>query len=651
MRVIVELGSPRVEPEHRLPGPGAIAAQRSRIAADRAALRGALRGLRHRVLRELRTIPYVGLEVDHDALRMLDALPGLVTRVYESKSYAPSLAQSAPLIRAPNAWNAGWDGTGQVIAVLDTGVDKNHPFLTGKVVSEACYDTSPNSSCPNGLDTDTGAGAGVACDFAPECFHGTHVAGIAAGNGAIFDGIARGASLAAIRVFSLSLCNGNPCARARDMDIAHGLERVLDLSATLQIAAVNMSLGGDRFFAPCDTESPMMTAVIQNLREAGIATVVSSGNDGYIDSMSFPACISSAISVGSTTDGSGPGGTPADEVSLFSNSASFLSLLAPGQWVTSSVPGGGFSTFEGTSAAAPHVAGAWAIARQANPTASVDDILGGLRNTGRTIFEPGNGLSFPRIAATLLQFSAGTYSVTETAGNAIITVTRSGSMFGPNLVPLTVHYATSAGTAIPGQDYTETSGTLTFNAGEVSKAFAVAITNDAADDGPRTVNLTLTDFGGGALPGARDTAVLTISDNDVAGSIQFSARGFSALENAGSATITVTRSGGSASGVTVHYATSDGTAHAPGDYQTAAGTLTFDPSGPGATTQTFTVPIVDNGAGDGNRTVTLSSALPTVAARWAAGRRPSSRSSTTRSPSSSAGQATASTRGAAPPSP
>ncbi len=200
VQVIVELGGARVEPEHRLTSPSAIAAQRGRIAADRSALRSALRGLRHRVLRELKTIPYMGLEVDHDTLRMLDALPGLVTRVYESKSYAPTLAQSAPLVNAPDAWNAGWDGTGQVIAVLDTGVDKIHPFLAGKVVAEACYDSSPLSTCPNGLDTDTSDGAGVPCTFAPDCYHGTHVAGIAAGNGSDFDGIARGASLAAIRV-------------------------------------------------------------------------------------------------------------------------------------------------------------------------------------------------------------------------------------------------------------------------------------------------------------------------------------------------------------------------------------------------------------------------------------------------------------------
>ena len=81
-------------------------------------------------------------------------------------------------------------------------------------------------------------------------------------------------------------------------------------------------------------------------------------------------------------------------------------------------------------------------------------------------------------------------------------------------------------------------------------------------------------------------------------------------EQAGIATITVKRSGGSASDVTVQYATSDGTGHDPVDYQSVTGTVTFDSSGPGATTQTFDVPIVDNGLPDGNRTVNLTLHTP-----------------------------------------
>ncbi|MGH7357889.1 MAG: Calx-beta domain-containing protein, partial [Candidatus Rokuibacteriota bacterium] len=328
-----------------------------------------------------------------------------------------------------------------------------------------------------------------------------------------------------------------------------------------------------------------------------------SGNDGLLDKIIFPACISTAVSVGATTDGSG--GVPADLVAGFSNSAAFLSLLAPGYLINSSVPGGGFGAAQGTSMATPHVAGAWAVAKQANPGASVSDVLASFQNTGRLITDV-NDVVTPRIAATMLQFSAPTYSVVETGGNAIITVTRTGSMLGPNLAPLTIDYATSAGTAIPGQDYTETSGTLEFHQGETSKTFTVPVNDNTVDNTPKTVNLTLTSPGGGALLGVRDVAVLTIGDNDVPGTIQFSSATYSANENAGTVTITVTRSGGNASPTTVQYATSDGTGHAGEDYELATGTLTFDATGPGATTQTFAVTILNNGLPDGNRTVNLT---------------------------------------------
>ena len=615
--MIVELGGINVEPERGLSSQAAIAAQRSRVASERTALRNALRGLGHRVLREFKTIPYVGLEVDHDALRLLDALPGLVTRVYESRAYEPTLAQSTFVIKAPDAWDAGWDGSGQVIAILDTGVDKSHPFLAGKVVSEACYDSSPFSNCPNGLSADTSSGAGVHCGFAPQCFHGTYIAGIAAGNGPSFDGIARGANLVAIRVFSLNFCGGSPCALAWDIDIAFGLERVLELSDTLPIAAANLSLGGDVFLDPCDSYNPMVTTAVANLRAANIAPVIASGNNGFTDAVSFPACISSAVSVGATTDGSG--GRAADMIwddfafgiPQGSNAAYFLSLLAPGYLINSSVPDGTFVNNRGTSAAAAHVAGAWALAKQASPTASVDNILAGLRNTGKPVFDPGNGFTFPRIAATLLQFSSGTYNVAETAGTATITVTRDGSMFGPHFAPLTINYATSANGAVPGQDYVEASGTLEFNEGEVSKTFTVQILNDSKVDGQRKVALALSNPGGGALLGARDTADLNIGDNDVGGTIQLSASAYSVNENGTTAAITVTRTGGSASDVTVQYTTSNGTAQAGTDYETATGTITFDPSGPGATTKTFTVTILNNGLPDGNRTVNLQIHTPT----------------------------------------
>src|SRR6476660_4669395 len=136
-----------------------------------------------------------------------------------------------------------------------------------------------------------------------------------------------------------------------------------------------MSLSGDLFSTACD-DLPYKP-IIDNLRSIGVATVVASGNNGSRLSISAPACVSSAISVGATDK--------ADNLSWFTNVAPFLSLLAPGENIVSSIPGGAYEALSGTSMATPHIAGAWAILRQAAPAASVSAVLTVLRQTGRPI--------------------------------------------------------------------------------------------------------------------------------------------------------------------------------------------------------------------------------------------------------------------------
>ncbi len=113
--------------------------------------------------------------------------------------------------------------------------------------------------------------------------------------------------------------------------------------------------------------------------------------------MSSPACISTAISVGASTDLDTPGG--ADKVASYSNVSSYLSLFAPGSTITSSVPGVGYQTWDGTSMAAPHVTGAWALMKSKAPEATVSDVLAALTSYGVIITDTrsGGSVSKPRI--------------------------------------------------------------------------------------------------------------------------------------------------------------------------------------------------------------------------------------------------------------
>jgi subtilisin len=400
VRLIVGLRAD-FEPEGALASAAAVLAQRRGIATAQEAVLSRVPVLaRGAAVKRFETVPYVALEVDAGGVEALRASPE-VSSVEEDVPVPAALAESVPLIGAPAAWAAGFTGAGQTVAILDTGVDKTHPFLAGKVVSEACFSTTSsannsNTVCPGGVSESTSSGSGVNCTV-DGCDHGTHVAGIAAGRGTSFSGVAKDASVIAIQIFSrfnsTSSCNGPaPCVRTFSSDQMKGLERVYALRATLNIAAVNMSIGGGQNSSNCDGNS--LKPIIDNLRSAGIATVIASGNDGYKDSISSPACISSAVSVGSTNDGSGSG--LADTISSFSNSASFLSLLAPGSLIRSSVPGGGFANFQGTSMATPHVTGAWAVLKSVSPAATVTQVLNALKDTGQPVTDI-NGITKPRI--------------------------------------------------------------------------------------------------------------------------------------------------------------------------------------------------------------------------------------------------------------
>ena len=402
VRVIVGLKIDGYQPEGKLRNATAVAAQRDAIAQAQQVLAERLSIPAANFTKRFRFIPFIAMSVDEATLEQLKTAPE-ITSIEEDVALPPLLAQSVPLIGGPAAWTAGFAGAGQAVAILDTGVDKAHSFLAGKVVSEACYSSNTfisSSVCPGGVTSSTSSGSGVNCPtFIEGCRHGTHVAGIAAGRGSTFSGVARDANLIAIQIFSrfdsVDDCKGpTPCVRTFTSDQIAGLERVFALRSTFNIASVNMSLGGGRFTSNCDASNASLKTAIDNLRSAGIATVIASGNEGFKDAISAPACISTAISVGATGDGSGF--VFQDAVASFSNSASFLSLLAPGTLINSSVPGGGFANFEGTSMATPHVAGAWAVLKSKKPTATVDEVLNALRSTGVPITDT-NGITKPRI--------------------------------------------------------------------------------------------------------------------------------------------------------------------------------------------------------------------------------------------------------------
>jgi subtilisin family serine protease len=409
-RVIVELATPTRPPAEL--APVEEAAQEQAIAATQAEVAVGLDDTGAEVVATFDQVPGMAVEATAEGLDQLRSDPDVVA-VRPDGVVRPLLDVSTALVRADEAWPDA-DGTGYSVAIIDTGVDGGHDFLDTKVVHEACFadDTIPNNApagdCPNGQSSQTGTGAAVPCAFAG-CDHGTHVAGIATSDGdpgedaVSYPGVAKGATIVAEQVFH----NDAGGALAYFSDIVEALNDVYSVRDDHAVAAVNMSLGGFLFDTFCDDQiEPLMFDAVQNLKDEGIPTVVASGNDGVVNALSFPACLSNVISVGSVI--SGKDGSQADGIAFDSNAAPFLRLLAPGSPITSAqpdatAPRNDTRSRSGTSMAAPHVAGAIAVLREAGVGEPVDEVdradrlHGVVRASGVCLEDPGNGIGYARL--------------------------------------------------------------------------------------------------------------------------------------------------------------------------------------------------------------------------------------------------------------
>jgi subtilisin family serine protease len=235
--------------------------------------------------------------------------------------------------------------TGQVVGVVDTGVDASHPDLAGVVLPGTdIVDGGDGWTDPNG--------------------HGTHVAGIVAAvadNGIGGAGLAQGAQILPVRVMAAD-------GSGWDSDAAQGMVWAVDHGATV----INLSFGGP-------DPSPVMDTAVKYALGKGVSVVVAAGNEGQAGNpVEWPAADPGVIAVGAVDSaGVRPG---------WSSSGAQLALVAPGVRITSTVPvsaadPSGYATWDGTSMAAPFVSAAAALLRHAQPTLSAAGVRKRLMDT------------------------------------------------------------------------------------------------------------------------------------------------------------------------------------------------------------------------------------------------------------------------------
>ncbi len=348
------------------------------------------------VVRRFETLPGLVSEVTPAELAALESNPA-VASVAVDLPVQIALGQSSAFIHADTARaDFGLTGAGVMVAVLDTGIDLTHPDLAGQVAAQHCFNKQ-NTCLP-----DLTAESDNAQD---EHGHGTHVAGIIAGQGVVAaPGIAPGVKLVAVRVLNK---NGS----GYTSDILAGLDWVLAHQADFPVQAINLSLGGGHYAGSCDqtdATTQLYAAAIETARQAGILVVAASGNQGYTNEMLTPACVSGAVAVGnvyhaplssagwpSCTDTNAQPG----QVACSSNSSEELDLLAPGTRIEAPALGGGLTAMSGTSMSTPHVTAVVALLRQARPDLTPAEVAALLTETGVPTLDARANRTTPRLDA------------------------------------------------------------------------------------------------------------------------------------------------------------------------------------------------------------------------------------------------------------
>jgi subtilisin family serine protease len=295
----------------------------------------------------------------------LDGLVHEVPSAGGAGEAGPLLNEALPLIGIDAARARGLTGKGIKVAIVDTGIDENHPDLKGRIVAEQDF-----------------SGDGTPHD---QMGHGTHVAGIVGGTGALSDGQYGGVAP------GVEFINAKALGRNGSGTIA-GIMRAMEWAANQGARIENLSLGG----GASDGTDPLSQEVNAITARKGVLFVIAAGNSGPRGKVSAPAAATSALAVGAIDK--------QRQLAPFSSQGPRLGdmavkpeIVAPGVRITAPRANYGdnepYVTYSGTSMATPMVAGAAALVMQLHPTWSPIKVKDALMNAASPIGDASNAVS------------------------------------------------------------------------------------------------------------------------------------------------------------------------------------------------------------------------------------------------------------------
>jgi len=315
-----------------------------------------LKPWREAILRHFRLIPATALKLRVQELKALEEDPR-VEAVWVDKPVYALLDVSVPLIRAPLVWERGFTGKGVKVAVVDTGIDPQHPDFAGRILAFTSFVGG------NGED-DHG--------------HGTHVAGIIAGSGEASGGKYRGVAPEAL-ILSAKVLKADGSGMMSD--VMAGIEWAVEQGAKI----INLSLGSP---GPCDG-TDALSVMCDAAVKAGVVVCAAAGNDGpHPGTVGSPGCAREVITVGASNDN--------DQVAPFSSRGPTADgrtkpdILFPGVGIVSCRASGTsmgnpldnfYTSASGTSMATPHASGVAALLLQAYPDLTPAQIKAKMMNS------------------------------------------------------------------------------------------------------------------------------------------------------------------------------------------------------------------------------------------------------------------------------
>ncbi|MCO1575959.1 S8 family serine peptidase [Crossiella sp. SN42] len=413
------------------------------------------------------------------------ALNNGVAKVWLDGQVKSTLDTSVPQIGAPAAWQAGFDGSGGTVAVLDTGIDDTHPDLAGKVVEHKNFSTAPDATDKHG--------------------HGTHVASTVAGSGAAAGGAKKGVAPGA------KLLNGkvlNDGGSGSESGIIAGMEW-----AASKAKVVSMSLGG----GPTDGTDPMSVAVNRISADTGALFVIAAGNSGRggTETVSSPGAADSALTV-AAVDKQDRLADFSSKGPRYGDNALKPDIAAPGVAISAaranSAGGDRYMSADGTSMATPHVAGAAAILAQRNPKWTAAQLKAALMQTAKPLdgisaYDQGAGRVAAGVAATAqqqLRADAGSLSLGRFLGpyGSVEPVTRKVTYTNDSAAEARLDLAVAAksatGVSAPAELLSVSPATVSIPAGGSATA-TVTVNPNAGELGLYAGALTASQHGGGAV--------------------------------------------------------------------------------------------------------------------------------------------------------